>query len=1051
MIEIIQSPLTRHVVERYALDETVFIQDWIDERIGEDRRPVPLWKIYVNGKELPPYFNASVKPEDRCEIVIEPKSDPVTWIYVIVSVLSFAYALTIDTSVPITGAGESAPKGDSIYDSNIRANRPRLNGFVPEVFGTMPRYFDYLTMPYKYYSGNKLRKTRALLSVGKGRYEQGQMFIGDTAVENFGSAYSDEWFEPGADVSGNPAYENWRTNRDVQNVRLTREFDPGAYTDHECDLSGFVVTTKLSGVPVGTAAAEGDKFTIDSGVNEGYYEITGVGGTDGSELTVIKLRLAGGGFNYRFEEDDGWSGFSAETDVLLSFPVGNSEAGWFGPYPMQRPGEQSLAGEIDFFLPGLGDYTPQGDIESRSLSVQIQWRPIGATDDYWIDGTTTFTDATPDEIGFTYELTGNTPLIDISGFTASRELILTAKGMRYVLRLVGLSATDWDSVGDKSIVNISGITGIEGSQAYQVQSKSGATIDLLAEGELSVSDDWDGYGVIASGNITQIMVEREVRVRRLTAESEKSNELDTIYIERLKGRVPTVTSYEGITCVAVEVQGGEEISEASTNKINGYITRILPVWDGSTFSGEQATNDIAPVIAYLIQNVGYNLDDINLTNLGELDAIWKSRGETFSAEISDEITLFDALKMVLAVGFSEPLIKNGQLYPFRTGIKENYDFMYTPDQIIGDVEVAGSLASGGSDGYLVEWMNVAAKKTDYQLCTFGEQTGANPTKIKAVGITDPVKAWRFGMRLARENHYSPGTITWKTSLQGFNSSPGELTAVCANLTGGTTHGTVRGLSGNTLTLDQNIAFGAGTHYIAVRRPDGTTFGPVTATAGAQPNEVDIPLPLDFTPVFNLTQHRPSFSFGDAVSWAIPCIVKDIKLAGKDTVQIVAKEYIQEIYANDGGFDENAANDDGYLENDSLAQEQFIDLTDDDFWTASGYSDSESRWVSNFGFMPDFYPQAGAPHSSTVGFTRIEFDMLHDQANSMQYNLQVILRDSDGNPHGIDFFSSDETLAQSTVSTLSVSIPVDTYVEYIRINRSSGTGGPVYITQIRFFY
>lgn len=893
MIEIYANKLDNTPTEKHIITQCVCVQDWIDKQAGYDRRVVPLWSVYVNDQRLLPYQKKRITPSCKVKIVVEPKADPVTWIAIIVALGSAAYAYSMTRNLGENAIAQAA--GKSIYDASAKANLARLNSLIRESFGTMPVYPDYLTPPRQFYVNNTQR-IEMLLCVGVGHYQLEKLLLSETNVGRYAGEIAYQLLPPGADLTNVPGHEIWYTSKEVSNLKLTQT--PGEMLeDWSGDFSGTEITVYYAASPAACPFAVGEVFQQQSGLNQGMFEVLSVSGASNEVMNcrkVVQHATYNNGWEYTYVADSSWSAFTAGTGEPLNWNSVTSGEEWFGPYAAQPDG-QSISGiEYDVvFRRGLGKYNDDGELEPHTVEIETQWRLLG--DDAWASSRTSYTDATPDELGFTKYIPIITPTIDLTGATASRTAFKF--GVPYRAYISAQSAGDFKKINTGDTVTIYGVhENLNG--AYSVYLAHDDYLYLVLPGGSGVSSAWDSYGAIAAGTLRADSLSAEVRFRRITPDSTTTEYIDIVEIERLKARLESKKSYADITTLSFQMVGSSSIADSAKDKINGVFTRKLPVWDGTTFSGLEATNDIAPVVAYLMKNAGYSYSDIDMQKLGELHAIWQDRGDTYSREHVESMTLLDVMREVLALGYTEPVMDQGPITFVREAASFNWNNFYGPNQIKGGVSRAGKFIEENDDaGVEIEYFDIETRASATVMCTYGNQSALNAKKIRLLGCTNIGAAWRYGRRLARRAHFKPETIKYKTEYEAFNSAYGTHDAVCDNLTGGAVHGCVTAVDGTTVTVDKPCVFGEGVHYLGISRPDGSVFGPVIVTAGTTDYELIPVNPLDFTPVFDGSLDAPSFSFGSPETWALHTITRTVSDQG-DSVAVVAEEYIAEIYADD---------------------------------------------------------------------------------------------------------------------------------------------------------
>jgi hypothetical protein len=101
-----------------------------------------------------------------------------------------------------------------------------------------------------------------------------------------------------------------------------------------------------------------------------------------------------------------------------------------------------------------------------------------------------------------------------------------------------------------------------------------------------------------------------------------------------------------------------------------------------------------------------------------------------------------------------------------------------------------------------------------------------------------------------------------------------------------------------LVLEQPIEWLEGTHYLAIRRPNGKLSGPYVCTKRDDDFTVLLSRDLDFVPDFSGKQEPPFYMFGLAEKWCRPALITDIKPQGTDSVSVSAVNYDARVYADD---------------------------------------------------------------------------------------------------------------------------------------------------------
>jgi hypothetical protein len=391
----------------------------------------------------------------------------------------------------------------------------------------------------------------------------------------------------------------------------------------------------------------------------------------------------------------------------------------------------------------------------------------------------------------------------------------------------------------------------------------------------------------------------EVQVKRVTGAEDNTRIYDKVEWTALKSELESATSYADVTTIAIKVRGTNALSNSAENKFNLIATRKLPIYQDDAWTEPQATTDIAPFFAHVIKDVGHGDEQIGLTELARLHGVWQGRNDEFNAVFDNDSTLFNVLKRVLSSGFAEPTLDYGQIIPVRDEPRTGFDYMYQPENMKTPLKREIKLFDPDElDGIEVEYFSDTTWKPETVLCLLNGELGIKPKKVRAFGITNKTKAWQFGMRKRREIRYRRTKYNFTTEMDALNSSYLSYDALADDIPGYSQTGKITDVNGRTLTLSEPLEWGVGTHFISLRKPDGTLSGPYICTAIANEYSVLLSTDLDFTPDCSGRIEPSLFQFGAANRWCLPALVTDVKPSGTDKVSVTAVNYDARVYADD---------------------------------------------------------------------------------------------------------------------------------------------------------
>lgn len=161
-----------------------------------------LISIMCDGVVVPKKYwkDATLEHTRKLKIILEAGSgfEIAVVISLVLAVASAVYSLYMMNKIK-TNSNTQA-KGNSIYDVNAQGNKVNLQQVVPENFGYMKKFPDYIADIHAYYSNNK-RVQDILLCQGVGSYlhdkQHKDMYIGNTPLSSL-SSIECSIFEPGA-------------------------------------------------------------------------------------------------------------------------------------------------------------------------------------------------------------------------------------------------------------------------------------------------------------------------------------------------------------------------------------------------------------------------------------------------------------------------------------------------------------------------------------------------------------------------------------------------------------------------------------------------------------------------------------------------------------------------------------------------------------------------------------------------------------------------------------------------------------------------------------
>lgn len=889
MIKVYANKLVDCVPEIYSCEHPISVLDWfrrdgLPDDIDLDSFPV---SVFLNDRRLLPgeWESTFFGPSDEVEIFCEPKgTDP----FSITFALIFGAKAVLSALMPkMPGLPNSSRgAGDALQEASAKGNKVKLNSIIRESFGYQLIYPDYLITPRRYFRGPREQWVEMLLCVGRGEYDipLGRIKTGETPLISLGDAADFNIYDPGVYLGGEEASKFWFQAPEVGAGSTGR---PGLDLTVSTDLtvsssaSVYEFNDDTISVPVGGGAFPADwtDGLIIRVIAPYAYTVLDGTGDDGRDIIqgdIAQLGLSPGDSIEIMGNNSGtYTVHSASaTELELDYPGGAPGTGLTIGSTVSAIGPVGLRFRILAF--------------STSLMEVERLTSTGSVDTGWPGWTLSQTNQ-----GFI--------TLDVSNLQG---------GYRgpFAGCPEGTLATsiEWDVFFPSGLVGL----GREGQQ-YLISSehvfeyRDMATAGPWTELTKSVSgDSLDAQGFTFRQDLPYPM-RPECRIKRLpTSVGRQEEAQDDSMWYGLRCLLPSPSSYEGVTVMAVYVRGGDRISSQSESLMSCEATRILPQRVGGFWTPPAPTRQIAAAFGYIAKSVGYTDADIDLVELDRLQAIWDSRGDTYDRKFTEATTVKAALIECLQAGFGELTLDRGLLVPVRDEIRgPEFNHVYNP-QVMREPMKREFTAPDNPDDYdgvNVEYLDANTWQVETVECRLPGDLGQRAATLKLDGVINRTRAWRIGMRLRRSYVYRQKTYTFSTELDALNSGYLDYVALGDNVPGYAQSGFLIGcipdgtgwIIGTSEKLDWTEA---GEYRALIRRRDGTASGPYVASPVS---DFSFRIPsLDFTPDLSWESEPPFYQFGPVSRWVYPALITDINPSGTKSCNVTAVNYDVRMYADD---------------------------------------------------------------------------------------------------------------------------------------------------------
>lgn len=165
------------------------------------------FSVILDGVKIPSdlWRSVNLKNVKSMKIVLEAEGDPFTWVAIIVTIAAAVYSAYLMHKLSAT-TGTDTQTGSSIYDVNAQGNKVKLNQVIPEHFGLIKRFPDYIADTHRFYRNNQ-RVLDLSLCQGVGQFSRSaagnDIYFGSTPFSQMSEKIQYKVFEPGEALADN--------------------------------------------------------------------------------------------------------------------------------------------------------------------------------------------------------------------------------------------------------------------------------------------------------------------------------------------------------------------------------------------------------------------------------------------------------------------------------------------------------------------------------------------------------------------------------------------------------------------------------------------------------------------------------------------------------------------------------------------------------------------------------------------------------------------------------------------------------------------------------
>lgn len=271
----------------------------------------------------------------------------------------------------------------------------------------------------------------------------------------------------------------------------------------------------------------------------------------------------------------------------------------------------------------------------------------------------------------------------------------------------------------------------------------------------------------------------QVRVRRTDIEQTDTTYGHDIAWAGLRAYLKDTRAFGDVTLLAMRMRASNNLSAQASRKINVIATRRLPAWNGTSWTAEAPTRSIAWALAYICKQVGLTDAQIDLAALLALDATWASRQDYFDGRYDNFLGFWEAVSKTAAAGRAKPYMQGGVMRFKRDQAATIPVAMFSMRNIVrGSFSINYLMPTvDTADAVDVRYLDSSTWSPARVRANLPSSSALKPSKVELFGVVGRDQAYREGMYQAASNRYRRRIIKFRTEMEGFIPSFGDLIAV----------------------------------------------------------------------------------------------------------------------------------------------------------------------------------------------------------------------------------------------------------------------------------
>ena len=324
----------------------------------------------------------------------------------------------------------------------------------------------------------------------------------------------------------------------------------------------------------------------------------------------------------------------------------------------------------------------------------------------------------------------------------------------------------------------------------------------------------------------------DVRITRLTADSDSSNDFDTVNWTAIKTfrTAPPIDFRKPLAVTAIRIRATKQLNGVVDN-LNGLVTTVAKCWTGSAWAPGQQTRNPADLFRHVLQgpaNARPQPDSrIDLSSLAAWADLCTTRGYTFDMYRDFTASVRDTLRDIAAAGRAVPAFKDGKWSVAWEDSDAPVIQHFTPRNS-RDFRWTQSYRTL-PHGLRCKFVNAEKDYIEDEILVFDEgYAKENATLYEQAefpGVTSTEIIYKHGLYRIADARERPAVYTLTVDFEHLVAQRADRVAVGHDvIEQGIASGRIKAVNGQMLTLDEPAVMEAGKLYgIRIRRADGTSI------------------------------------------------------------------------------------------------------------------------------------------------------------------------------------------------------------------------------------